>query len=293
MQIPYIAGEWKILFQPEKFGNYVNDHSIICANDGTWHLFGITSFGGGPSQEKYFVHGVGADLLQPMREVGKSIDRGTLAWAPCVVEKDGTYYMFYGPSPTQLAVSFELTEWFGYSVTLENEPLMAAHRDHFVLKVSEDRYLMYVVGMQNKRGAVSVFESSDLSRWQFKGYALTSGKNAPLSPPWGAMESPYVVCKNGEYYLFVTYTDCSYNNYSDTLVFASKDPMSFGEYDGETVAECDGVDGRKIAKPVTKLKAHAPEIINVGGEYYITTCGWRGQDLPNQGCVSIAPLQWK
>ena len=47
MQIPYIAGEWKILFQPEKFGNYVNDHSIICANDGTWHLFGITSFGPG------------------------------------------------------------------------------------------------------------------------------------------------------------------------------------------------------------------------------------------------------
>jgi hypothetical protein len=48
------------------------------------------------------------------------------------------------------------------------------------------------------------------------------------------------------------------------------------------------------AIPVAKLNAHAPEIINVGDEWFITTCGWRGyKDVPNKGCVSIAKLEWK
>ena len=94
MNTPYIAGEWKILFKPEKNGNYVNDHSIVKGADGNWHLYGITSFEGIPTQERYFVHGVGATFDEPFEEVGRSIDRGTLAWAPCVVEKDENYYNY-------------------------------------------------------------------------------------------------------------------------------------------------------------------------------------------------------
>ena len=92
MEIPYISGEWKILFAPHDNGNYVNDHSIVVGPDGNWHLFGITSFEGKPSHERYFVHGVGKTLYEPMREVGRSIDRGTLAWAPCVIKKNETFY---------------------------------------------------------------------------------------------------------------------------------------------------------------------------------------------------------
>ena len=58
MKIPRIAGDWKILFKPEKNGNYVNDHSVVIGSDGKWHLFGITSFDGIPAHERYFVHGV-------------------------------------------------------------------------------------------------------------------------------------------------------------------------------------------------------------------------------------------
>ncbi len=134
-----------------------------------------------------------------MREVGKSIDRGALAWAPCVINKGEDFYMFYGPSPTSLAVSFDMYEWCNYQPKLNNEPPMAAHRDQFVLKLDENSYLMYIVGTKNKRGCVSLFTSNNLLEWDFYGYALTSGEDAPLSPPWGAMESPYVV-KNGDYY---------------------------------------------------------------------------------------------
>ena len=282
MNTPYIAGEWKILFKPEKNGNYVNDHSIVKGADGNWHLYGITSFDGVPSQERYFVHGVGLTLDEPFKEVGRSIDRGTLAWAPCVVKKDELFYMFYGPSPTSLAVSFDMFEWFGTNVSLKNEPLMGAHRDHFVLKIDEDRYLMYVVGVHNKLGAISCFSSSDLLEWQFEGFALTSGEGAPLKPAWGAFESPYIVKKDGLYYLFVTYTDCSNSTYNDTLVFCSEDPKYFGSCYGDA----EGV------KPITKLYGHAAEIIEQNGNYYITTCGWNTKPNPNKGAVSIARLEW-
>ena len=283
MKKPYISGDWRVLFRPTKNGNYVNDHTIVIGSDKKWHLFGITSFEGIPSCERYFVHGVGESLDGEFAEVGRSIDRGTLAWAPCVINKGENYYMFYGPSPTSLAVSFDMYEWFGTSVTLNNEPLMGAHRDHFVLKLSENEYLMYVVGVYDKKGAVSCFSSSDLLSWNFEGFALTSGNEAPLTPAWGAFESPYVVKKDGRFYLFTTYTDCSRENYNDTLVFVSDDPRCFGEYNG-------GVGG---AIPITKLGAHAPEILEVDGRYFITTCGWNSQDIPHRGAVSIAPLDWK
>ena len=283
MKIPYISGEWKILFKPEKYGNYVNDHTIVKGSDGKLHLYGITSFGGGSYQERYFVHGKGENPDTPFSEVGKSIDRGTLAWAPCVINKGKNYYMFYGPSPTSLAVSFDMCEWYGYNVVMNNEPPMAAHRDHFVLKIDENRYLMYVVGVHNKKGAVSCFSSCDLLTWDFEGFALTSGDDAPLKPAWGAMESPFVLKKDDQYYLFITYTDSSDETYNDTLVFCSDNPLNFGEYNG----------GSGGTLPIAKISAHAPEIIEDNGKYYITTCGWTDKPVPHKGCVSIAPLDWK
>lgn len=284
MKIPHIASDWKILFKPEKTGNYVNDHCIVKHFDGKWHLFGITSFLGGAPNERYFAHGVSSSLGEQMEEQRKEIDRGTLAWAPGIITENGNHYMFYGPSPTSLAISFDMYEWYNYAVKLNNEPPMAAHRDHFILKLGENRFLMYVVGTKDRRSCVSLFTSENLLEWDFHGYALTSGEDAPLSPPWGAMESPFVVCKDGLYYLFLTYTDCSEENYHNTLVFVSSDPYSFGEYNGEK--------GGSV--PVAKLFAHAPEVIFDGEEWYITTCGWNGyKGVPNPGAVSIARLEWR
>ena len=284
MKKPRISGEWRVLLSPEKHGNYVNDHCIVKGSDEKWHLYGITSFEGSPRCERYFVHGIGESLDNEFVEVGRSIDRGTLAWSPCVVNKDENYYMFYGPSPTSLAVSFDMYEWFGTNVYLKDEPLMGAHRDHFVLKLAEDQYLMYVSGVYHKRGAVSCFFSHDLLTWQFESFALTSGENAPLKPAWGAFESPFVIKKDGLYYLFITYTDSvNDSTYNDTFVFCSDDPKHFGEYNGDAGG----------AKPITVLQAHAPEVIEDHGKFYITTCGWNNKPIPNKGAVSIAPLEWE
>ena len=62
MKIPYIYGDWKVLFKPQKNGNYVNDHSIVKGSDGKWHLYGITSMNGHSYEERYFVHGKGENF---------------------------------------------------------------------------------------------------------------------------------------------------------------------------------------------------------------------------------------
>lgn len=282
MEIPYIGGDYKILFRPEKYGNYVNDHCII-KKDNEFHLFGITSFTGRPSDERYFVHAVGTSLDEPFEERRKEIDKGTLAWSPCIIEHESNFYMFYGPSPTSLAISPDLFEWFGYRVNIENEPITAMHRDHFVMRTDSGKYLMYVSGIKDNRGCISVASSDDLLNWKFMGYALTSAEDSPLTPAWGAMESPFVVKRNNIYYMFVTYTNSRDENYNDTLVFASEDPLNFGCYMGKD----------NEAKPITKLYAHAPEIIEENGEYFITTCGWTFRPNPNPGCVSVEKLKWK
>ena len=115
MKIPCIVGDYKPLFRPTVNGVYVNDHCIV-KKDEKYHLFGITSQTGKPCDERFFVHAAGESLDTPFEELGRSIDKGTLAWSPCVTEHNGDYYMHYGPSPTSLAVSPDLFEWFGYPV---------------------------------------------------------------------------------------------------------------------------------------------------------------------------------
>ena len=284
MKIPRIISDWKPIFQAKKYGNYINDHTIIQECNGTWHLIGITGFGGGPSTERYFVHGLSEHLEGPFYEHSKVIDTGMLAWAPCVIEHEKNYYMYYGPSPTRMAVSPDLHEWFGYEISLQGNPPMTCHRDHFVLKCGTLEWLMYVSGIYKGRGCVSLLKSQDLLNWKFCGYALTSGPELLLKPAWGAFESPYIVKRDEWYYLFVTYTDCSPETYHQTLVFTSKDPCCFGCYR----------EGRGGAEPVAVLFGHASEIITDGnGDDYITTCGWNGMNIPYEHCVSVAKLAWE
>ncbi len=282
---PQIASEWELLFKPEKYGNYVNDHCIIKDHDGKYHLFGITSESGKTDDERYFVHGRGGTTLEkPMEEMQKVIDDGTKAWAPCIIEKDNIYYMYYGPSVTKLAVTHQLHHWMGHQVNMVGVPPMAVHRDHMVFK-ENDVYIMYASGVKDGFSCISRLISKDLINWTFDGYALTSSKNAPLNPAWGAFESPYVVKCDDLYYLFTTYTNCAVDNYHNTLVFCSENPYEFGDYTGDNHNDI----------VVANIQAHAGEVIfdDNKNQWYITTCGWRNYSTPVEGGVAIAKLEWK
>ena len=92
---PTVEGEWKLLFRPEKFGKYINDHDIIQAPDKSWHLHGITSLADGDysENERYFVHASTSSLDVPMKEIKKVCDDGVRAWAPGVIFHDERYYI--------------------------------------------------------------------------------------------------------------------------------------------------------------------------------------------------------
>lgn len=286
--VPRIASDWQLLYKPEKTGCYVNDHSLIKAHhDGKWHIFGITRDQpeAMPDHERYFTHGAGEKLILPqgLQEINIVCDNGVRAWAPSVVSDGKRYFMHYGPSPMRMATSDEMTHWMENPTYLRNAPFDACHRDSMVLRVAPDRWLMYATGIKDRFGVISVFESSDLVTWDFIRYALVTKGNAPLNPPWGATESPYVVHYDNAWYLFMTYTNCAMENYHNTLVFRSDDPTNFGVYTGDNEDEV----------VVAKLHAHAPEVVqDDDGKWYITTCGWRGKNTPIEGGVAIAELVW-
>lgn len=285
--VPRIAGPWRPLFRPVKHCSYVNDHTVILGADGRWHLYGCCQkdTAVNPEMERYFCHGrgkPGGRVWEEMEECGPAVDHGTRAWAPGAVRVGDSHYLFYGPAPTSMAHSIDCQHWMGNDVRMVGTPVDGAHRDHMVMRLNEDTWLMYAVGIRKGTGCVSVHVSNDLREWRFVQYALTTSPEAPLRPAWGAMESPYVVRVGGRWYLFVTYTDCSKETYEQTLVFASHSPYDFGEYRGGD----DGV--------VARLKAHAAEVLYdpTGGDWWLTAAGWRGFGIPIEGGVAIAPLEW-
>lgn len=291
VRIPRVIGDWRVLFKPQTYSSYVNDHSIVLAHDGRWHLYGCGQLPTqvNPEGERYIVHGSTPSLDEPMAEHRPTIDNGTRAWAPGVIRRDNAYYMFYGPASTMMARSIDAHHFMGNAVRMVGTPLDAAHRDHMILQILPDTWLMYAVGIRDGRGCVSVHVSNDLVEWRFVQYALTTSPDAPLSPAWGAVESPFVVKVDEAFYLFITYTNCSKETYQDTLVFRSPNPYDFGSYPSATQG-----DGTGVARLVTMLKAHAAEVLHdpATGKWYLTTAGWRGFDLPHEGCVSIAELAW-
>ena len=276
---PVITSDWRPLFVPETFGRYVNDHSLVVDQAGTWHPFGITSHATSDfsEQERYFVHAEGSLDGAPMREVQKVCDNGVRAWAPSVIRHGKRYFMHYGPSPMRMATSVELTHWMEHTPVVNDAPLDSCHRDSMIIPAPEGGWLMYITGIdEDMCGVVSVLQSEDLITWNFVRFALRTTATAPLHPPWGATESPYVVKIGGHYHLFMTYTDCKHHNYHNTLVFTSEDPTDFGMYTGDNHDDV----------VVVELHAHAPEVIrNADGQWYITTCGWRGYDCPGGTCI--------
>jgi beta-fructofuranosidase len=287
-RIPVIASDWQPLFKPVSAGCYVNDHCLVRADDGQWHLFGITGpQKSDPEKEVRFAHGVGEKLWSTtlFTERNPVCDDGNRCWAPTIGRIGPRYVMLYGPSPTKGAVSRDLDHWMGQAITLLGAP-PECHRDHMILPLDDETWLMYCTALDDEgHGAIAVFVSNDLIEWRYVRMALRTLGAAALNPAWGATESPFVVKIDDWYYLSLTYTDCKKENYHQTLVFRSLNPFDFGVYDADRPEE----------SVLQRLQAHAPELIRdpADGNWYITTCGWNGFGIPHEGAVSIAKLEWR
>jgi arabinan endo-1,5-alpha-L-arabinosidase len=276
------AGEFVKIYDPsvgEKEKWYINDHCFIYGA-GKWHLFGIThAEPANPIDEDNFAHAAAEKLLQ------QPWDKQPFAlavapqkpwneehlWAPCVVAHDGTYYMFYcagdkdhSKYKIHLATSKDLKTWTRHP----KNPMVVDGfdaRDPFVMR-QDGEWLMYYTANSAPKGGnhvVACVRSSDLVTWSDKKVVYTDPSKGTYGGP---TESPFVVRRGKNYYLFVGPRP----NYNGTDVFLSNDPFHW-----------------TIANKVGHVKAHAAEVVrDLDGKWYVSRCGW------GEGGVFLAPLTW-
>ena len=292
MATPKLAGlGWRPLFTPARTGVYVNDHCLVRAHDGRWHLFGITKSTPeiDPHGERWFCHGSGPSLTAGgFTEHGRVCDFGARAWAPAVAWDGQRWVMIYGPDLLRAAVCDDsgLVSWHEAPCSLVGAPIQGVMRDGMIFRLDDDTWLLYSTGKRGRAGAVSVCVSEDLLHWRFVRFALRTAEGAPKQPPWAATESPFVFERDGEYWLSITYTTSGGGpaDYHETLLFRSSNPFDFGCYDG---------DPRTAA---ARLEAHAPEYVRdpESGLWYVTSAGWTGDRFGTviPGSVAIRELEW-
>ncbi|MBN1534457.1 MAG: hypothetical protein JXA20_17415 [Spirochaetes bacterium] len=300
--VPFIATPWRPLFMPSRAGDYINDHTLYRTDDGVWHLVGITSHGQGDySKEVRFAHGTGRRLFPPageaMTEADPVADFGHLAWAPHVLREKGKFHMWFSPHRCYVATSDDGYRW-REEKGMEFLPANPQFRDAMVLPVAPGQWLMYATARDGYYSTVDLYQSFDLAHWQYIGAALRTGLGCERAGAQASTESPFVMRRDGRYYLSVTYNNDSFfwnpllltlkvwldrESYNDTLVFSSANPYDFGMYRGRS----------RPSSLVATLRAHGPEYVREGGRWYLTTAGWPWMASLTRGEVAIAELGWR
>ncbi|MCL5270641.1 MAG: hypothetical protein M1457_08860 [bacterium] len=248
-----------------------NDHTFVRDAAGRWHIFGIT----GPAtpilheaewQAFHVVSRPGPlsrlmqskdwtehDKVLPPRD--RPGERNEL-WAPFVIERDGVHHMFYGPVEMRLATSTDLTHWTPQGPVFVQS---GSARDPWVTRLDGLYHMVYVAG-----DSVWLRTSADLRHW-------SDGEEIYPMPRKGAPESPMLAKVDGAFYLFYTIYDGTNGPYDNrTFVLRAAAPRAFR-------------GGHEIAM----LRAHAPELIREGDEWFISSVEW-----PRRG-VSLARLAWE
>ena len=262
-----------------------NDHAIVKGPDDCWHLFGIThpkpTGFKPPAYDPATVHEAEWLLFHAVAPKGKlkeCLTEGSWRDAPkvlsplvrpaeiheChtpfVIQKDGIYQMVYGPASFRLATSKNLYDWKPAGAMFSQE---GSSRDPSVFFYN-GQYGMAYVG----NNAILARMSRDFRHWSSTPTEIFRMHRG------GDPESPSIVERNGQFYLFY----CLYDGKDEingaydyrTFVYRSSNPLDF-----------------KNAPLVAELKAHASEVFqDEDGDWFISSVEW-----PCRG-VSIAPLRW-
>ena len=291
-ETPRLGGAgWRALFTPAKTGCYVNDHCVVRAHDGRWHVFGITKATPeiDPHNERWFCHGSGPSLAEgAFKEHGPVCDFGARAWAPTVAFDGQRWVMLYGPDRLRAAISDDprLESWHEAECTLAGAPPFGVMRDQMVLRLDDDTWLMYATAKRGAESAISVCVSENLRDWRFVRFAFRTTAATGKQPPWSATESPFVFRHGNAWWLSTTYTTSGRGprEYHETLLFRSENPFDFGVYTGDS------------QEPAATLEAHAPEYLldPDTGQWWVTSCGWHGAPFGTvvPGSVAIRALDW-
>jgi hypothetical protein len=254
---------------------YVNDHTLVQAPDGSWHLFGIFHHEPGDGDaEVDFIHAVsGESDLAAWKEGTFGAAPGAFAialtadpsigethlWAPHVVAAGDRWIMIYqgggsgDRSSIRLAASDDLYRWTRVSPLPLFEDFCVA-RDPMLVRRGSLWSLYYTrcASQARRVSGVAHRTSPDLVHWSEPTMALSLGE-ATVMPNSGYTESPFVFERGGVHYLSVT----SYPiGWDATFVYRSRDPFAFPD------------------APFGRLRAHAAEwVFDRRGGAYVTHAG--------------------
>ena len=260
---------------------YVNDHSLVQARDGSWHLFGI--FHREPmapdDSETELVHAVNGerdparwaehpfDVAPPPNRIALRADRSvgeTHLWAPHVIAVDGRYVMAYQAggrdddhASIRLAESDDLYRWTRVGKLLfedfceARDPMLSdlrelVSRDSRDLERRDASWALYYTrceALTHKVSGVAYRVSRDLVHWSDARMIFTApGAEATSNSAY--TESPFVFERGGNHYLSVTAYPVAWDA---TFVYRSPAPFAFAE------------------APFTRLRAHAAEWVFAPG----------------------------
>ncbi|MFF2040656.1 glycosyl hydrolase family 32 [Kitasatospora sp. NPDC058170] len=274
------AGPFDHVYDPSAARRrYLNDHTLVRAG-GRWHLFSIVGDSAPPGQapdssaEVSLAHASAPDPSGPWTGHPDALTVDTSyfgekhLWAPHVVESDGVHWMFYAAgglagAAINAATSTDLFTW----TRLPSGPLFRGHdaRDPMVLRIGGEWVMYYTeLSAVDGRHQVCYRRSTDLLTWGPPGAAFTD--QATSADGVSVTESPFVVARDGWYYLFVG----PRNGYDGTDVLASQDPFRFT------------LDGRAGHVP-----GHAVEVVTDGPQWWASAAGWFRHGL------YLAPLSWQ
>lgn len=292
-----------------------SDFALIKDKVGRWHCIG--TFGKGPddkgngcalSDGYSLFHAVGRSLDAPMAylpKIGYQIESPqAYMWAPGVIwNKAGTtgflYYFHYFGYDTEKNVQIlpdkiccrlltsnspDLETWRPYSGTdLPETNMVFRERDDRDFCVFFDdrlsKFLMYYACAGPYRdlpGLTTIIRartSDDLAHW--------SEPQTVMGPPpeiiGGGAESPFVLYRNGYYYLWTSGID-----YSRTCLYISEDPFNFGDPKRNLIELQPG---------------HAPEIATDNGIDYmacsmVSTVPSATPAAHDLDGILIQPLRW-
>ncbi|MEI6393356.1 MAG: hypothetical protein WCT12_19905 [Verrucomicrobiota bacterium] len=273
LKIPRVTKPWTQALRLVGDGTPLySDFSLIKDKLGHWHSIG--TFGESPntigsgyvlSDGYTLFHAVGPSLTVPMTITNKIpcqiATSQAYMWAPAAVwNRDNTraflyYFHFFGSydplyaqSACRLLISDspDLAAWRPYDGTELPEKNMIfreeVDRDFCVFWDNRlGKYFMYYCAAAGLR----VRTSNDLLHWS---KPMTVLKDASGSPH-GYSESPFVLYRDGYYYLWTSGID-----YSHTHLFISEDPFNFGD---------------AVANSIEEQPGHAPEIVSDNGQDYM------------------------
>jgi hypothetical protein len=255
---------------------YVNDHTLVRAPDGVWHLFGIFHREPmGADTEVDFVHAIaqerepakwddGAFVAAPApHTIALHADAAageTHLWAPHVVAAEGRWFMFYQGggrddyhASIRIAESVDLYRWSRIGSAPLFEDFCEA-RDPMIVR-HDDIWLMHYTRCESvtrKVSGVAIRSSRDLVHWTEPAMAATFPA-LPTTSNSAYAESPFAFERGGHHYLSVTAYPLGWDA---TLLFRSPAPLAFPDV------------------PIARLRGHAAEwVFDDRGGVFMTHAG--------------------